>query len=498
MMKHSWLAPAIALVLMGIGSSARGTITIQPEVLDIKATRGTGTITRTLTIKREPGRSGAVGPTPEPESTAPQAATPQLDIVPLDLERIDGAATIPADALSAQIPEPAAADRTLQQIQLALDLSQVQHSGEFKGTVLIREGGQQQALPISLELKDAPPWPIAALGLGVLLGLGLSIYRAEGQERDRLVVQIGRIRTRMRADNALTFSFQARLATHLTMADTQLDDCWWAEARASISSALAIWQKWLQYREDWLTQTEYIQALPEAARQRGVTDTVPYGQAVFRALDDLEKQVADHATPQQVREKLVALQGQVSQYHWALNGLNQLEFPGLPPSDQQYWQHHRATLEAQLNDLDPSHPQAVAQWQEQLQLAQQEFTAAVQRATITNPHAELELAQGRSRALPTPSFSMAVPAVSEAVAASPRRAARARWRLIGVNWASRTIAISLFSFAGFTQLYSPRSTFGADPLADYFALLAWGLGAETTRSSIVKVIQDLGVSLPKQ
>ncbi|NEO85708.1 MAG: hypothetical protein F6J87_15870, partial [Spirulina sp. SIO3F2] len=451
-------------------------------------------VTRTLTINREQQIEEGFAPEVSESDTA---ATP-LDIVPLDLERVDGATTIPAGAIAATVTESTATDRTLQQVQLTLDLTQIQQSGEFKGMVLIRDGAQEQTVPLTIELKDAPTWPIAALSLGVLLGFGLSIYRAEGQERDRLVVQIGRIRTRMRADNALTFSFQTRLSAHLTMADTQLDDRWWAEARASISSALAIWQKWLQYREDWLTQTEYIQALPEVARQRGVPDTMPYGQFIFRALDDLEKQVADYATPQQVRDKLVVLQEQVGHYHLALNALSQLEFRGLLPSDQQYWQHQRAHLDAQLNELDPSNPQALAQWQDQLQNAQQEFAAAVQQATATSPNAELETAQGRSLQLPTPSFSMAIPAVSEAALSSSQRVARARWRLIAVNWASRTIAIGLFAFAGFTQLYSPRATFGADPLADYFALMAWGLGAETTRSSIVKVIQDLGVSLPKQ
>jgi hypothetical protein len=61
--------------------------------------------------------------------------------------------------------------------------------------------------------------------------------------------------------------------------------------------------------------------------------------------------------------------------------------------------------------------------------------------------------------------------------------------------------LQLFSFAGylttivflagtgFNQLYLERSTFGADGLRDYFALLAWGFGAEATRSAVTNALR---------
>jgi hypothetical protein len=43
--------------------------------------------------------------------------------------------------------------------------------------------------------------------------------------------------------------------------------------------------------------------------------------------------------------------------------------------------------------------------------------------------------------------------------------------------------------SGFNQLYVENPTFGANPWKDYFALLAWGFGAEASRESIIKITQ---------
>ncbi|NEQ34316.1 MAG: hypothetical protein F6K04_25580 [Leptolyngbya sp. SIO4C5] len=48
-----------------------------------------------------------------------------------------------------------------------------------------------------------------------------------------------------------------------------------------------------------------------------------------------------------------------------------------------------------------------------------------------------------------------------------------------------------------TELYGSNPTFGAEPLRDYLALLAWGFGAELTRESVVSATQNLGLPLTK-
>jgi hypothetical protein len=55
---------------------------------------------------------------------------------------------------------------------------------------------------------------------------------------------------------------------------------------------------------------------------------------------------------------------------------------------------------------------------------------------------------------------------------------------------SYAIAVIFLAGAGFSQLYIDNPTFGANPWKDYFALMAWGFGAEATRDAITKVVQS--------
>jgi len=58
------------------------------------------------------------------------------------------------------------------------------------------------------------------------------------------------------------------------------------------------------------------------------------------------------------------------------------------------------------------------------------------------------------------------------------------------NWIGYAIAVILLAGAGFGQLYVAQPTFGGNRWTDYFALLAWGFGAEATRDAVTKVVRD--------
>jgi hypothetical protein len=49
--------------------------------------------------------------------------------------------------------------------------------------------------------------------------------------------------------------------------------------------------------------------------------------------------------------------------------------------------------------------------------------------------------------------------------------------------------IAFFAGTGFNQLYLESPTFGANGIKDYFALIAWGFGAEATRNAITNAIR---------
>ncbi len=49
--------------------------------------------------------------------------------------------------------------------------------------------------------------------------------------------------------------------------------------------------------------------------------------------------------------------------------------------------------------------------------------------------------------------------------------------------------IAFFAGTGFNQLYLESPTFGSNGIKDYFALIAWGFGAEATRNAITNAIR---------
>lgn len=489
-MKKSAVITTALSILCGLSQSAQAAITIFPEDLTIKAARG-DVVTRTLTVNSDAPIQG-------------------LDIVRLDLTRDDGAITLPSTAISTDIlqdssegsQDSAEVQETLQQVLVTFDLSDMEQSGEFDGVLLVQYEGGEQEIPLTLMVKDAVWWPLAVLLAGVVLGVGLSVYRAEGRDRDQLVVQIGRIRTRMRADDGLTDSFKTSINAYLAIADTQLDDKRWIDAARSIGNAQSLWQKWLQHRQDWMAQIQYVKELTEEAEKQ-IPEAVPYGQIVFAALADLNKHASEYETPQHIRDDVLKVRHYVERYERGRASLNKFESLRTQLSDtrKEVWKNRKVQLERRLNVLNPVDEETFApafqQWQADAAVAIQDIAKIIDKNRATesgDESAPLGVRDLQVMPLQQPGL---VPEVSKVIS-NERSIAHARWRLVAVNWLSRSIAIIMLSWAGLNQLYETKSTFGAASFTDYFALLAWGVGAETTRSSIIKVIQDLGVPLPKQ
>lgn len=76
---------------------------------------------------------------------------------------------------------------------------------------------------------------------------------------------------------------------------------------------------------------------------------------------------------------------------------------------------------------------------------------------------------------------------------SKEETSKARLRLRLFTWASYVIALAMLVGAGFGELYVTNETFGANAWDDYFALLAWGFGAEATRATIAEMVRGWGL-----
>ena len=62
-------------------------------------------------------------------------------------------------------------------------------------------------IPVNIKVKDNWFLPLLVLLLGVSLGIAISAYRNEGMARDEVLVKVGRIRSRVRADNEFDEAF---------------------------------------------------------------------------------------------------------------------------------------------------------------------------------------------------------------------------------------------------------------------------------------------------
>ena len=71
---------------------------------------------------------------------------------------------------------------------------------------------------------------------------------------------------------------------------------------------------------------------------------------------------------------------------------------------------------------------------------------------------------------------------------------QANFNLKVFAWVSYAIALILLVGAGFNEMYLKEETFGERPFGDYFALLAWGFGAEASREEIAKAVEGRGLS----
>ena len=251
-----------------------------------------------------------------------------------------------------------------------------------------------------------------------------------------------------------------------------------------------------------MAQLQYVQDLSEEAEKQ-VPESVPYGQVVFAALTELENHASECEAPQHLRDDVLKVRHYVERYERGRASLNKLESLRTQLSDtrKEVWKNRKTQLERRLNVLNPSEEETFApafqQWQADAAVAIQDIAKIIDKNRAAESGEEsVKLGARDLQVMPLQQPGL-VPDVSKVIS-SDVNIARERWRLVAVNWLSRSIAIIMLSWAGLNQLYATKSTFGAAPFTDYFALLAWGVGAETTRSSIIKVIQDLGVPLPKQ
>lgn len=472
---------------ISISAPALAELTISPEAVVIAGDRSSK-ISTTLTLSDDKGNT---------------ALKPAVS----DLRRADGAAFIPANKIVISPSEITVPKDAPSQATIAIDLGQASANGEFAGSLYLYRGDGRQVIPLTVRVKEAPvlPWIVMIIGVG--LGSLLSIYRVDGRSRDEIVVQVSRLQNEMNSDADLHKDFRASIESKLVRVSSALADKDWEAAKAEVSGAKGLWNRWQEFRDDWIAQLRYSDRLIEENKDLKEESPTIFVQGIKNNFDTVYRKLraGQIETPQALSEVFSEIRDQLSFYKEGLAAVDRLKDRRreLPKNKENEWLKKLDTLEVELRNSKPN-KESLDKWQASFNEKQQALEKEIEESSEHQASLEPDLiVLGRSGVnLPEDQQVPLVPSIGKDTKqkegnqdAKQLSVNQAKNNLWWFNQTSRCIAIVFLAWLGMIELYSSKPTFGAEPMRDYFALLAWGFGAELTRESITRTSQNLGVPL---
>ena len=480
---------------------AQAKVLATPDTLTITGTRGAADLeTRTLTVR----------------STEPVT---DLRVYTFDLYNSDRDRVFPQSLITAP--------STIDQVEVdALEEFSVEFSfqdapsGEFQGDLLLSYQGNEVTVPIMVRVKDTWYGPFVLLVFGVMLGTTVSSYSRWGKTTDEVTVSIESLRTQIASEQKLPPSFASRISTHLADAQLARDAKQLEVARQSITKARTVWNKWFRQRSQWLAALDIGKILSEKLATLPLEEAQAlYLQAIQRKLKDILDDVVDLADAGQLGQYINRFSQQSALYLRVhrkrisfQNNLDDLSPSSLTSTDQQALQGLKDSainLAARLSSLQPTEQSEDPQLQgieQELNQATNTLNALKTRVEDSPPIDGLgEFTPGKGKSVDSkaaesdgeadlpevlvteaPSFAADENPVLQGITAlipNPNQ----RLQLFSV--AGYLTTIVFLAGTGFNQLYLENPTFGSSGLRDYFALLAWGFGAEATRSAVTNALR---------
>jgi hypothetical protein len=539
MVIRDWLAVITFLILAtALPVGAQETIAIAPSQLTITATRGQS-INRELVIRTS------------------QAMT-EIEIVPMALADPQDGESFPTAAISFNLASNNLPANGILTVPLQFDLTQVE-PGEYSGQLLISYQGGSQTVPVRISVKARPWLPLAALVLGVVLGVAVSTYRSRGRPRDEAMVRLGQIRTQMKVDEELRdlgTPFLQRIRSELAEAEVALEGQQWERAQEAIQRADEIWSRWRSGRPDWIIQLkayhQFIRRLEE------IGEGIHYTAELQSAAENAYQEIPELEAPQSFKSQISPLREKTNAYLELATRIEMLSRHGAHASAQaevllqqlrrlspqstqggEAYENLQEQVESallqqrklELRDLLvtyrerssqqsalPADPSELEQFGERIDdlprgadsaylELQQELAVAIQALALRTPEPPIlesggpvrsgvrDNVRGASKGLVpqviAPQLLTQLPDVR--VRSLEEQTIAAGRRLRWFAWLTYSTTVILLALAGFVELYAAEPSFGANGVADYFTLLAWGFGAEATRSAISDMVQSWGL-----
>lgn len=430
-------------------------------------------------------------PTPTSTSNSKEKTTESRGIqgfrvVPTDLERKDGATVVPATWLTSQIDAVTQlAPGKYLSIPVQIDLTAISHSGEYIGSLFIEHSEGNVAIPVTLRIKDSWHLAVPLLLLGVFLAFLMAAYQAEGFDRDEISVKVGQLRSQMNTEtdgntpeSETAKFFRSKAEADLVDVANLLDAKAWAEAQKSFLEAQTIWSRWCKERDAWTDLHQYMQQALESYLGTEIPEESVYGKDLQLELKRLKREMATCKTPQEFSELLKPLKNRIQKF---LDARSEAERFNLMRTQMgsagDQWQDALIALEEGLNRISLEDEAQLERWQNSAQELKQKMRQSAEASNFGF----------RGTMAPAQTFVPSVPKTQERT--QEETVQQARWRLQAFRWVGQGVAIAILCGAGFNQLYAANPTFGANAIADYTSLLAWGFTAEVTRDSVSKVLQ---------
>lgn len=409
-------------------------------------------------------------------------------IVPTDFERKDGLEFVSAKWVTSEID---AATKLFPQKYIAVpiqfDLKQVPASGEYSGALIVEHSEGDLGVPVTLKVKDSFHLALPFLIAGVLLAFALAAYQTEGFDRDEISIKVGKLRSQMKSEAEGTTlecetarSFQAKAESSLVDVATYLDAKAWAEARKSFSDAQLIWNRWCKQRHAWVDLHEYVKQALDSHIGNEIPEESVYGKDLKFEINRLNRDMADCETPQKFSDLLKPLKEKVQLFLDAKSEYEKLNAMRTQMgSDGDQWGQSLIDLDDQLNRLSLDNEAGLKAWQEKATKLKEEMEQALKDRSLS--------ARSGVAVTSEQNFLRNIPVIQEQ--GGQETLQQAGWRLQAFRWTGQGVAIALLCGGGFNQLYAANPIFGANPVADYTSLLAWGFTAEVTRDSVAKILQ---------
>jgi hypothetical protein len=408
-----------------------------------------------------------------------------------DLPQKDGSNVFPARQIQPEIASrpDVPAGETLS-IPIQFDLRKANSSGDFRGNLVIQHEEGELFVPVMVQVKDGWLLPLLLLLSGVGGAILLANYLTDSVDRTDMLVEVGRLRTQMQADAQVPAEFKAKIAAYLADVEAALEWQHRDKADDAIALAKATWERWRSARLDWLQLFHYkAEELDTPLGPEIPTDT-PYGRGLQHNLSRLQQEITHYDSCLKWAEQLDEVRKQLERYLQVQNQISQLvglrdrlDYPASPGIIS------AIDFDNTLNNLLPEDQAGLSTLENSLSTTLDELK---QQLISTGQPLSPEFSLGSARTLLSPVKLIPPPPKVPKVGVNLDTIdlETNQWKRQSYQWAGRAIGLGLLCGIGFHQLYWAKPTFGANWVGEGISLVSWGFGAELSRKSLSKLLQQ--------